>query len=112
MGKTEGKLIQQALRAKEEIPEAIRNAPELFPGLEFFYGAFWDLNTTRSMGMAEGYIPITAVWSYGDRLQLDEETQHHLEYLVKVMDMEYINYRQQEMEKKKPPKGAKAPRGK
>jgi hypothetical protein len=109
MGKTEAKLVKLAERSKEKIPERIANAPTLTAGLEFFYLAFWDLHTTRGIGMGEGYIPITAMQTYGDRMGLDDDTQELLEYLVKSMDIEYIAFRQRQSEKGKnrAQKGAK-----
>lgn len=68
-------------------------------GLEFYYNAFFILNTCREVGMAEGHIPWTAVRIYSNDLGLDDDEFERLLTLVNAMDMEYLKYREKQIKK-------------
>ena len=71
------------------IPEAIKNAPELLPGLEFYYDTFWELDSCRQQGMSLGPIPWTAIQKFGEVMKLDEETLDDLHYFIRSLDNKY-----------------------
>lgn len=63
-GPHEVKILEQCIRSRRPIPDKIANAPELEVGLEFYYFAFRDLGTCRSIGFSLGPIPWTAMNDY------------------------------------------------
>lgn len=50
--------------------------------------------------MAEGHIPWTAVRLYSNDLDLDDYEFERMLTLVNAMDMEYLKYREKQMNKK------------
>jgi hypothetical protein len=101
MGAVEEKLIADLSRAGQPLPEKIQNAPTLLLGLEFYYNAFQDLSSCRSVGMGLGPIPWTAMndycRSYGIRGEQREDFFHH----VSALDDKYREYVNKEAEKNK-----------
>lgn len=49
------------------MPQAYLDRPKVAPENEFFWHAFWDLNTERQIGMSAGPIPFSAIGAYADR---------------------------------------------
>lgn len=82
-----------ARKMKESIPDRIKNAPILLPGLQFYYQAFLDLSTCRSLGMAEGPIPWDAINIYAERHVLVEDDYDRFFTLIRAMDVAYLDYR-------------------
>lgn len=75
------------------MPEAIANAPELLEGLSFFYAAFWDVNTCRSLGFgAEGPIPWTAVRQWAEEHELEGDQRKDLFVYLEKMDGAYLKF--------------------
>ena len=100
-GKNEKFLLEQAYKQNLPIPAKILNAPVLISGLEFYYKAFLDLCTCRPIGFGEGPIPWNAIKMYSDTHKLDEEEFDRLLTLVKLMDIEYLSFRQKQLDKAK-----------
>jgi len=92
-GPVEQKILEQCYRHNLPIPEKIKNAPEILPGLQFYYTAFYDLGSCRMGGMSEGEIPWVAVKSYAEWYELDEFEFYDFWKAIKQMDMVYLNYR-------------------
>lgn len=92
-GPTESFIVDQAIKNRQPIPERIRNAPILWPGLEFYYETFWTLATTRYVGMSEGFIPWTAVNDFSLRYHLTEEELSILWAFLRKMDAAYLAFR-------------------
>lgn len=88
--------MEQAVRSGQPIPDKIKNAPEVLPGLEFYYVAFCRLSTERQIGMAEGPIPYYAARRFADEYGLDEADFERMWYLVSRLDQEYIRYREKQ----------------
>ena len=80
------------------MPKKIAEAPQLLPGLGFFFQAFLAISSCRPLGMAEGRIPWTAAFQYGQSLGLDPEEFEELWILVSYMDAAYLKYRQAQSE--------------
>lgn len=62
-------------------------------GLELFMEAFWELTTCRSLSMAEGPIPWTAIRSYCDELELWGEQRDDMFFHIRALDNEYLKHR-------------------
>lgn len=106
-------IIKQALRNGTPIPEAIANAPELMAGLQFYFVAFLDLTSCRSLGMGnEGPIWWTAIDKYAGRLELEGERREDLFHYISEMDKVYLEYRAKEAKKSsKATKGTTSTKG-
>ena len=86
------------------MPKKIAEAPQLLPGLGFFFQAFLALSSCRPLGMSEGRIPWTAAFQFGQNMDMDEDEFEDLWILVSYMDAEYLKFRhaQAENARKKP----------
>lgn len=76
-------------------PDFIANAPELLPGLDLYFDAFWELTTCRSfIGMSglPGPIPWSAIDAYAQRLGLEGEDLEHFTRLLRALDDELLDY--------------------
>ena len=93
--------MSQALARGMPIPEKIRNAPTLLPGLELYYDAFLDLNSCRQLGMGVGPIPWMAVSDYAVAMGLSREQTEDLHHHMRAMDNAYSEYWSKKHEKKR-----------
>lgn len=75
------------------------NAPELAPGLEFYFHAFVELTTERQVGMSEGPIPVSAMRRYAEDLGLSPDEAHRFRTLISGMDVAYLRHRSNEAKK-------------
>lgn len=75
------------------IPDALKNPPELEPGLEWYLDCFWKLHTGRPTGFGEGRIPYIDVLQYAQILGLDAEETEDLEYMIRELDNTYLEWR-------------------
>lgn len=93
-------IIQAALKRSrgdaklflENLPDKIKGAPEILPGLEIYYEAFTELSACRQSGMGIGAIPWTALDRWAERYGLTEEEFERLAIYIRMMDAEYIKY--------------------
>ena len=85
--------------ALDKLPPAIRDAPELTQGLALYYGAFWDLNSCRSIGMGEGPISWLSVDAYATARGFDAEQRDDLHHHISAMDRAYLKHQADEREK-------------
>jgi len=99
-GPREKKILQDCYRQKRPIPSAIQNAPVLFLGLELYYDAFFDLQSCRSVGMAEGPISWISIYDYAARNQFSEGQHDDLHYFISRMDAAYLKHREKESKKR------------
>lgn len=90
MGTVEQHLARQALRARQELPDAIANAPRLYPGLEVYLHAFFDLDFERSHAMGATHIPFSSIVEYAIAFEFDEEMTEDLLYFIRQMDIEHV----------------------
>lgn len=88
MGDKEKTIVKQALSNRQPIPERIRNAPRLAPGLELYHIAFLHLDTERQMGpQLPCPIPHSAMIQYAERLGMTNlEADYFAEVIRKVDD--------------------------
>lgn len=94
------------------LPDKIKNKPELLPGLQFIYSAFWELTTCREIGMVEGPIPWTAIYQYALAHGIrDPDEIDRLSALVKRMDIRYLSHVRDKSKSKSDPKVQRVPDG-
>jgi hypothetical protein len=97
-----GKIAQDVWdRAKgdlDKVPPRLRDAPELEMGLSFYYRAFGDLSTCRSIGMGAGEIPVTAIFQYAAHYGLLASETEDLKYIIRGMDAAFLEYHQKPKE--------------
>jgi hypothetical protein len=85
--------------ALHKLPDSIKEAPELLPGLALYYGAFWDLCSCRQVGMGEGPISWLAVDAYASARGFDEDQRDDLHAFIPAMDQAYMKHKAAESEK-------------
>lgn len=93
-------ILDQAYRDGTPLPDSIKNAPELWTGLAFFYNAFMELTTCRPFGMGEGPVPWTAVNTYCDVKGIHGDQRTDMLYHIGSLDRTYIKYKIDEAEAK------------
>lgn len=92
-GPTEKAIIEQAVRGRKKLPDAIANAPDLFPGIELYYVAFMDLSSSRTLGATEGPIAWSVIDYYCRSMQFSDEQKDDTFYYIGAMDKAYLEYR-------------------
>lgn len=100
-------ILRQAIATRQPIPKKIAEAPELRPGLELYYMAFFELASTRT-GFGDGPIPWTAVAEYARVYEFDTDQLEQLAYYVARMDDVFVRHVRAKQAGKNPP----PPRGK
>lgn len=105
-------MIEQlaARGALERLPPAIRDAPELREHLALYYGAFWDLDSCRTIGMGEGPITWLSIDAYATARGFDTEQRSDLHYFVSALDNAYLKHLGEKREKERK-RGGKAQSG-
>ena len=102
--------IQQRADETGELPQSLREWPELDPALADVWRAFGFLHDSRQIGMDEGPIPFTEIDAYM-RVFPTDDPETFVD-LIQAMDREYLRYRHETRQRKPEPLGAKArPRG-
>ena len=91
-GPVERNIIQQCLRERLPFPQAIQKSPELWIGLELFFGAYLDLDGDRPSGWTVRPIPWTILVDYCVAYSIVGEQREDLLYLVRAMDKAYIEH--------------------
>lgn len=75
------------------LPDKIKEAPELMPGLELYYEAFTELSNTRPITQGGlGAIPWTAINEWAKRYDIEGSDFERLATYVRSLDAEYIKY--------------------
>lgn len=88
----ENRIIVQCMRERMPLPKKIQDAPELRLGLELYFGAFFDLNTCRQIGMGLAPIPWNCIKDYAQAYEFDESQTDDLFYFIRKMDHEYLKF--------------------
>lgn len=84
------------------LPKYIQEAPELLPGLEFFFEAFFELTGDRAVGMGVlGPIPYSSLRQYAVWHGLEGEDIEEFIFMLRAMDREYLAYNLEEQERTK-----------
>ncbi len=76
------------------LPQRIQDAPELWLGLDLYYGAFLDLNSCRPSGWGICPIPWTAIADYTEAYGITGEQRDDLFYFVRAMDTAFMKYQE------------------
>lgn len=97
-GPSEQSIIDQCVRERRPLPEKIAKAPELFWGLELFYLAWRELDTTRQVAFAEGPIPWLMIREFCWCHEIDGEQAEDLLYHVRELDNCYLEWRAKKRE--------------
>lgn len=84
--------MEQCIRDGVPFPDTIANAPELGPGLDFFYMAFLDLTSCRELGHAVGPISWLTIQRYSEVYEVEGEQREDLFYHVQRMDEAYLKW--------------------
>jgi len=92
-GKVEEPIIAQSVRRKVPLPDAIRDAPELWAGLDLYWTGFMDLINSRSIGFSLGPIDWRTIEDYCDKLDLDEYQKEAMHHHIGVMDTAFIEFK-------------------
>jgi len=87
------------MRTGQELPEKIKNAPDLFPGNIFYYLAYIAVSNDR-MGMDLGPIRYSAISKYADDHCLDYDERVDLGEIITQVDQQYVKH----LQKKNKPK--------
>lgn len=102
-GSSDNAILQQALKNGEELPDFIKNKPDLIDdSLQFYLQAFFVLESERPVGFGVAPIPITKMIEYAKFLRYKsyEETHDFVE-IVRILDMTVINHYAKKDGKKK-----------
>lgn len=91
-GPVESRIVSEAVRRKQPIPEKFADAPALWPGLDLYYQGFQDLISSRITGMGVGPIWWSTVQHYCEAKGLDEEQTESMHYHVREMDTFYLSH--------------------
>ena len=72
-------------------PDAMKNAPELWPGLDFYLTAFFDLDSQRSNGEHISPIPWLAAEQYCDVFKLSETEKYEFHRIIRMVDQAHMS---------------------
>ena len=72
------------------MPDRIRNAPRLIPGLQLYFQAFFDLDAERKHDFGLAPIPRSVIVAYCDELELDDEQREDMLFHVREMDKAHL----------------------
>lgn len=86
------------------LPEALKNAPSLFSGNEFYFNAFKQLSTCRVNGMGMGNITYFMCVDYCNENQIYEDQRQDFIVVIQAMDETFIDYCDKKSKKKSKPK--------
>lgn len=100
-GPVERKIINQCLRERLPLPQAIQKAPVLWLGLELFFGAFLDLDGDRPSGWNMRPIPLLTIVDYAKAYNITGEQREDLLYYVRGMDRAYMKHETKKGKRKK-----------
>jgi hypothetical protein len=80
------------MRAGHPVPRKIASAPELWMGLEIFLNGFFDLSSTRQVGMGAGPIAWIHIEEYCRALELNAEQTEAMHHHVRQMDNAWLDF--------------------
>ena len=80
-------------RSGGEVPEGLL-PPDLLPGLDEWYIAFWRLHPFRSNGWGLGRIPLTEIVRMSDIMELGEERNAFIQCIM-AMDGEWLRLKEE-----------------
>lgn len=80
------------MRTGQPLPDAIQNAPELWPGMGVYYSAWVELDSCRMIGFNVGPVPWTAIEEYCIRLDLDIDEKADMHFFLRKLDGAYLDH--------------------
>ena len=93
MGKDERTLLEMSKRQNMPLPERIKNAPDLLPGLELYYDAFKHLTTSRQIGQGcLGPIAYKAISDYCQAEGIEGDMREDMLYHIEHLDAAYMSW--------------------
>jgi hypothetical protein len=90
-GDIETIILKRCQREGLQLPERIKNAPDLYIGLELYYLSFFDLSSCRT-GMGDGPISWIAIEQYARLNEFSEEQREDLHHHIRSMDQVYLKW--------------------
>lgn len=90
MGAVEKTIALQSMRANEQLPDRIAEAPELQDGLFLFLQAFFDLDNERHHGLGPMPIPFRAMVEYATFHEFDDDQFNALIHHMRYMDADHL----------------------
>lgn len=86
---------QREINPNRPLPEEFKNPPEINNFIIFYWDLFWELSTERKV--ESGPIPGSAIIKYSKLFNIDYDD---LNMIIRSMDNEYMQYLQEERDKK------------
>lgn len=99
--------MQRQLKQAGQAHDVIPDAPVLSSALSMYYDAFFELCTTRSVGMGMSPISILNVDQYAFNRQYDEYQLYFLRMVVNKLDPIFMEHSKDDV---KGSKGSKKPK--
>lgn len=97
-GENEVQIATAAAKRRGDIPDFLKNCPQLEEGLDLFWDAFGVLSTERQIGQGVmGPIPWSKIMQYADRYELDFDQAERMVAYIRAMDKVYAEHFQSRM---------------
>ena len=98
-GRTEKTIVRQCMLARNPIPEAIRNAPELLPGLGLYYDAFLELSPSRGRTALGEELAINwkDLHDYCSVYGIEGDQKEDFLVILRYLDQEFLNYKREKV---------------
>jgi hypothetical protein len=91
-GPKEQEIIRACFAMRMPLPDRIRNAPQLWFGLELYLDAFYELNTDRPSGWGVMPIPWSVIKDYALAHDFDDDQTERLFVHVRALDSVFREY--------------------
>lgn len=91
--------MEQAQRTRQPLPDFLKDAPELYRGLEFTLSSFMLLNTCRNVTFSEGPITYLDMCHYCGENDIYGTDRDDFIYLISSMDAAYLQWRRDNAKK-------------
>lgn len=86
-------MAKAAEKRRGQVPEFLRDAPQIEEGLDLHWDAFSVLTTTRQIGQGVmGPIPWDKIMDYASKYDLDEEQGERMVAYIRAMDTVYLDH--------------------
>lgn len=84
-----------------EMPDRVKNAPEVYPGLELYYQAWMDLHSSRPQGFGPCPIQWNMIREYAVANEFDLDQTAQLHHALDAMDQVYLAWADKKSTKNK-----------
>lgn len=99
-GDVERDIIERCQKNNTKLPEAVANAPKLDFGNQWYFDVWQELSNDRQIGFGCGPIPSSSIRDYGIAEQLTSIEIEDLRYLLRELDIEYLQYQEKKAKDK------------